>query len=61
MAKQAPTHIHYNFTRNPCNTIINKIWLGGSWLCFLLLPLSIVYGMIIGLRRLCYHLSIFPS
>ncbi|MFS1538165.1 MAG: tetraacyldisaccharide 4'-kinase [Candidatus Phlomobacter fragariae] len=41
--------------------MIEKIWLGGSWLCLLLLPLSIFYGMIIGLRRLCYHFAIFPS
>ncbi|MFP3029332.1 MAG: tetraacyldisaccharide 4'-kinase [Arsenophonus sp.] len=41
--------------------MINKIWLGSSWLYLLLLPLSIVYAMIIGLRRFCYHLEIFHS
>ncbi|MGP1928642.1 MAG: tetraacyldisaccharide 4'-kinase [Arsenophonus sp. NC-WZS1-MAG3] len=41
--------------------MIDKIWLGGSCLYFLLLPLSIVYGIFIKLRRLCYYLGIFPS
>lgn len=41
--------------------MIKKIWSGRSWLSLLLLPLSILYGITIGLRRLCYHLAIFPS
>ncbi|MFP3019213.1 MAG: tetraacyldisaccharide 4'-kinase [Arsenophonus sp.] len=41
--------------------MIEKIWLGNSYLYLLLLPLSIFYGMIIGLRRLFYHLEIIPT
>lgn len=40
--------------------MIEKIWSGRSWLSLLLVPLSILYSMIIGLRRLCYHLAILP-
>lgn len=38
-----------------------KTWSIGFWLSLLLLPLSVLYGLIISLRRLCYYLAIFPS
>ncbi|MGP1931237.1 MAG: tetraacyldisaccharide 4'-kinase [Arsenophonus sp. ET-YP4-MAG3] len=41
--------------------MIEKIWLGYSYLYLFLIPFSIFYGMIIGLRRLCYNLKIFSS
>ncbi|MGP1939597.1 MAG: tetraacyldisaccharide 4'-kinase [Arsenophonus sp. ET-DL9-MAG3] len=41
--------------------MIEKIWLGYSCLYLFLLPLSIFYGIVVGLRRLCYNLEIFSS
>ena len=41
--------------------MIEKIWLGRSWLAVLLLPLALFYSVIIGFRLLSYHLGILPS
>ncbi|WP_066284194.1 MULTISPECIES: tetraacyldisaccharide 4'-kinase [Arsenophonus] len=41
--------------------MIEKIWLTRSWLSILILPCSILYGIIILLRQLCYQLKILPS
>ncbi|WMY95420.1 MAG: tetraacyldisaccharide 4'-kinase [Arsenophonus sp.] len=39
--------------------MIEKIWLGNSWLYILLIPFSILYGIIIKLRNIAYHIGIF--
>ncbi|MDT9587459.1 MAG: tetraacyldisaccharide 4'-kinase [Candidatus Arsenophonus melophagi] len=41
--------------------MIKKIWSCRSWLSLFLTPLSILYGILVKLRRLCYKLEIFPS
>ncbi|MDE9434567.1 tetraacyldisaccharide 4'-kinase [Xenorhabdus bovienii] len=41
--------------------MIERIWFGRSWLYILLLPLSALYGLISGLRRLGYKLGLIRS
>lgn len=41
--------------------MIERIWAGRSWLYILLVPLSLLYGMITTLRRLCYKIGILRS
>nr|WP_314264526.1 tetraacyldisaccharide 4'-kinase [uncultured Moellerella sp.] len=41
--------------------MIERIWAGRSWLYILLLPLSLLYGVITTIRRFCYHMGIFSS
>ncbi|WMY94843.1 MAG: tetraacyldisaccharide 4'-kinase [Arsenophonus sp.] len=41
--------------------MIEKIWLGNSWLYILLIPFSILYGIIINLRNIGYNIGIFNS
>ncbi|KLN97440.1 tetraacyldisaccharide 4'-kinase [Moellerella wisconsensis] len=41
--------------------MIERIWAGRSWLYILLVPLSLLYGVITTLRRLCYKIGILRS
>ncbi|MDC9588439.1 tetraacyldisaccharide 4'-kinase [Xenorhabdus sp. XENO-10] len=41
--------------------MIERIWSGRSWLYIVLLPLSALYGLVIGLRRLSYKLGLSHS
>ncbi|MBD2814045.1 tetraacyldisaccharide 4'-kinase [Xenorhabdus sp. Flor] len=41
--------------------MIERIWSGRSWLYILLLPLSALYGLISGLRKLGYKSGLFRS
>ncbi|WP_036774185.1 tetraacyldisaccharide 4'-kinase [Photorhabdus australis] len=41
--------------------MIERIWSGRSWLYLLLLPFSVLYGLISGLRRLSYKIGLSKS
>lgn len=41
--------------------MITKIWSGNSKLYWLLVPFSLIYGLIVMIRRMCYRLGILKS
>ena len=41
--------------------MIERIWAGRSWLYILLLPLSLLYGVITTIRRFCYRIGLLRS
>lgn len=41
--------------------MIERIWAGQSWLYILLLPLSLLYGVIALVRRMAYKVGLLPS
>ena len=41
--------------------MINRIWSGKNKLYWLLTPFSLLYGLIVSIRRNCYRLGLFKS
>lgn len=48
-------------SRDAAASRLNAIWYGGSWLSWLLLPVSWVYRVLVALRRGCYQSGLIRS
>ncbi len=42
-------------------TVFSREWQRRGWLAWLLLPLSLMFGLITGVRRMLYHIGVFGS